>query len=241
MGTIDQHNRGLEAERRAHEHQLRAERLRRGLGRARAWAGLVRGLGAVLARRRQRARAGVPRNHAARIRAPRETPAMRAARMLLDFEVPGERSLLVLLGTPDSGKSFALSWLCVQLGGRWVDGETLVDTWVRDRAALLRRRCVVVDDIARNAWTVAQSAAQAEVLDSLVKICCADGIVVALSGNLSRRGLEDFMCTSTTGRDESRWERMRERLWQHGVPVEGVPGEPPGVAVLSWLGLRRQR
>jgi hypothetical protein len=122
------------------EYQAQAERLRA------EWDAFERGQEEQ--RRRDRLTlTGIPRDLWAAIDSPRETPAMVEARGFL----AGPRGYLFLIlgGVRGLGKTFAGSWACAQVGGRFVDCAGISQASTFDEpywADLARARLLVIDE-----------------------------------------------------------------------------------------------
>lgn len=166
--------------------------------------------------------AGVPRKFWATLLGPLELTAAMNAVGALDER----RSLVILSGPGDAGKSTAAALLLMRRGGVWVDAERLLDVWCSGaRAGLIEAPALVLDDLARPGGSTDQRAATAEAAEQLLHLRGEGLRPTVVTTNYNRDVLRLFI---TSGRSNGptageRWERLRERLREHGVRPE--PGE----------------
>lgn len=132
----------------------------------------------------------------------------------------GRRCLVILSGPGDASKSTAAASVLLRLGGLWVDAERLLDVWCGGgRAQLLDAPALVLDDLARPGGSVEQRAAIAEAAEQLLHLRSEALRVTVATTNYDRDHLRAFVSASRTGTAPAgeRWERLRERLREHGV------------------------
>jgi len=184
----------------------------------------------------------------AQIRSALLSPLAPTAALHVVAALGGQRCLAFLSGPGDAGKSTAAGLVVRQRGGVWIDAERLLDAWIGGRREqLLEAPALVLDDLARPGGSIDQRAALAEAVDQLLHIRSQAHRVSVVTLNYSREVLRAFVCASRTGQKPAgeRWERLRERLREHGVLPEsetlrllGGDLKFAGFATVPYEGLR---
>jgi len=184
----------------------------------------------------------------AQIRLALRSPLVLTASLVATAALGGPRCLVFLSGPGDAGKSTAGGLVLRHCGGVWIDAERLLDAWLGgSRQRLLDAPALVLDDLARPGGSADQRAALAEAADQLLHIRSQAHRVSVVTLNYSRDVLRAFVCASRAGQKPAgeRWERLRERLREHGVQpdleaLQQLGGELafPGFVTLPYEGLR---